>query len=460
MNKTGRVSWYARYVLLLLLLAYLVSYMDRIALSILVQPIQQDLALSDTKVSLLIGLAFVLLYSTMGVPLGRLADRGNRPLLIAAGMMVWCAATVACGFATGFASLLAARILVGLGEATLSPSSYSLIASYFPRERLATATSVYSLGVTFGGGLATYAVASISGLAADLHLLPDGGTGAWRTSFVLVGLMGLPVLLLFATVREPRRHASAAARVSSPPVAEVARHIRANADGYGLVLGGYVVMAISSLGIVLWGPTFYARVHGFSTAAIGSTFGLAMAVFGTAGLLLGGWLVDRLFARGRVDAAPRVVIGSLLLQTPLFAALYLVPDARMAEGLLYPAVFAMLLQGGLQGASIQLIAPERMRGVIVALFLMAANIIGMALGPLLIAQVGEAFGGGRGIGPALAIVTVATSLGGAALIAAGLGAFRRMAKDAARGQPEINQAGTTRIADGHTMPETPAISPS
>ena len=84
MNKTGRVSWYARYVLLLLLLAYLVSYMDRIALSILVQPIQQDLALSDTKVSLLIGLAFVLLYSTMGVPLGRLADRGNRPLLIAA----------------------------------------------------------------------------------------------------------------------------------------------------------------------------------------------------------------------------------------------------------------------------------------------------------------------------------------------------------------------------------------
>lgn len=427
MDRAGGVGWYARYVLVVLLLAYLVSYMDRIALSILVGPIQRDLALSDTKVSLLIGLAFVLLYSTMGVPLGRLADRGNRPLLIAAGMTIWCAATAASGFATGFASLLLARILVGLGEATLSPSSYSLIASYFPRERLATATSVYSLGVTFGGGLATYAVATISGLAADLHLLADGGTGAWRTSFVLVGLMGLPVLALVATLKEPRRHLTPEARADSPPVTEVARHLRDNKDAYGLVIGGYVVMAIASLGIVLWGPTYYARVHGLSTAQIGSGFGIAMAVFGTAGLLLGGWLSDRWFARGRVDAAPRVVIASLLLQTPLFAALYLVRDADVARWLLYPAVFAMLLQGGLQGASIQLIAPPRMRGVIVALFLMAANIIGMALGPLLIAQATEAFGGGRGIGPALALVTVVTSLGGAAMIAAGLPAFRRLA---------------------------------
>lgn len=432
MTSGRRSLAYPFYVLAQLLAAYVISYMDRIALSLMVDPIRVDLGLSDTSISLLIGLAFVLLYTSAGIPLGRMADTGNRPRLIVFGMILWCAATAASGLAAGFATLLVARILVGFGEATLSPASYSLIASYFPRERLALAISIYTLGITFGGGLATYLVGQITQAASGLSLFGLApGTGGWRTGFVIVGLIGVPFILLMLTVREPRRSGAAEAG-RAPPLAEVIAHIRGHFRAYGLILGGYAVMAMASLGVVLWGPVYFMRVHGLVQAEVGALFGFAMGICGTAGLLTGGWLADRFYARGIVDASPRIVIASLLLQTPLFMLVYLSTDTGLARMLLIPAMFAMLLQGGLQGASIQLIAPDRMRGLIVAIYLMMANVIGMALGPFVIALLNEQmFGGDGGIGRSLAVVTAVGSLSGAAMIFAGLPAFRRLA--AARG---------------------------
>lgn len=422
-----RTLVYPLYVLALLLAAYVISYMDRIALSLMVDPIRADLVLSDVSISLLIGLAFVLLYTSAGIPLGRMADTGHRPRLIIFGMILWCGATAACGLATGFTSLLIARILVGLGEATLSPASYSLIASYFPRERLALAISLYMLGVTFGGGLATYLVGVITAEMSGVSLFGLApGTEGWRTSFVIVGLLGIPFILLMLTVREPRR-GPVATSDEAPPLREVAAHLRQNLRAYGPILGGYAVMAMASLGTVLWGPTYFIRVHGLSQSEVGSLFGFAMGVCGTLGLITGGWLADRFYARGTVDAAPRIVIASLLLQTPLFVAVYLASDVSVARALLIPAMFAMLLQGGLQGASIQLLAPERMRGLVVAIYLMMTNVVGMALGPFLIALLNEhVYGGAGGIGRSLATLVAASSLGGAALIAAGLTSFRRL----------------------------------
>lgn len=419
---------YPFYVLALLLLAYVISYMDRIALSLMVDPIRQDLDLSDTRISLLIGFAFVLLYTTAGIPLGRMADTGNRPRLIVFGMILWCAATAACGLTTGFTTLLVARILVGFGEATLSPASYSLIASYFPKERLGFAISLYMLGITFGGGLATYIVGTVAAAAGNTSLFGvPPGTDGWRTAFLIVGMLGIPFIALMFTVREPRKGRDVTTP-PAPPLGEVLEHVRMHLGAYGPLLGGFGVMAIASLGVVLWGPAYFIRVHGLTQAEVGALFGLAMGLCGTVGLLAGGWLADRFYTRGTVDAAPRIVIVSLLLQTPLFLAVYLAPTAAMAKILLIPAMFAMLLQGGLQGASIQLVAPDRMRGLIVAIYLMLTNVIGMAIGPFLIAQFAErVFGGSHGIGMALATVTAASSLGGAAMIAAGLPAFRRLA---------------------------------
>lgn len=422
---------YPFYVLALLLSAYVISYMDRIALSLMVDPIRRDLGLSDLRMSLLIGFGFVLLYTTIGIPLGRLADVVNRPRLIVAGMIVWCAATVACGFATGFVTLLLARLFVGLGEATLSPASYSLIGTYFPRERMALAISIYTLGITFGGGLATYTVGLIAQAVAQVSVfgLPPG-TGGWRTAFVIVGCVGVPVILLMLTVREPR--ASAGPGTAAPSLREAWRYLRDNGRAYGLILGGYAVMAMTSLGAVLWGPTYFIRLHGMTPVEVGAMFGTAMGIGGTAGLLAGGWLADRLFARGTLDASPRTVVLSLLLQTPLFLLVYLSSDTAIARLALYPAIFAMLLQGGVQGATIQLVAPERMRGLIVGVYLMLTNVVGMALGPWLVALLNEAaFGGPSGIGRSLAVVSAASSLGGAAMIVLGLPAFRRLAAQTA-----------------------------
>ncbi len=419
---------YPLYVLALLLAAYVISYMDRIALSLMVDPIRQDLQLSDLSISLLIGLAFVLLYTSAGIPLGRLADTWHRPRLIIFGMVLWCAATSACGLATGFTSLLVARILVGFGEATLSPASYSLIASYFPRERLALAISLYMLGITFGGGLATYLVGTITSLVSDVSLfgLPPG-TDGWRTSFVLIGLIGVPFILLMFTVREPRR-GPIVTHDPAPPLREVIAHLRNNFATYGALLTGYAVMAMASLGVVLWGPTYFIRVHGLEQAEVGTLFGIAMGICGTLGLLTGGWLADRIYARGTKDASPRIVIVSLLLQTPLFLAVYLTRDTQIAKLLLIPAMFAMLLQGGLQGASLQLITPERMRGLVIAIYLMMTNVVGMAFGPFVIALLSEQlYGGDAGIGRSLATVTAVSSLSAAAMIYYGLPAFRRLA---------------------------------
>ncbi|MGB3626233.1 MAG: MFS transporter [Henriciella sp.] len=427
MNPRKKTPAYSWYVLILLLAAYVVAFMDRIALSLAVDPIRTDLNLTEVQISLLIGLAFVLLYTTAGIVLGRFADTGNRPRLIIIGMIVWCAATSASGLATGFATLLAARVLVGLGEATLSPASYSLISSYFPPTRLALATSVYTLGITLGSGIATWLVGMIVENSDKLNFFDVAeSTDGWRAGFVLIGLIGIPFILLMFTVRDPRSDGEDTDE-AAPSIGDVLGHLLQNRSAYGLVLGGYAVMAMASIAIVFWGPTYFMRVHDYSQGGVGALFGFGMAVCGTAGLLTGGWLADRLFARGLVDATPRLVLFSLTLQIPLFAVVYLTGSGSLAAYTLVPALFVMLIQGGLQGATIQLLAPRRMRGLIVAIYFMAANVIGMAVGPFVTALLVETvFGDPSSIGTALAVVTAGSSVIAIAMITAGLPAFRAL----------------------------------
>ena len=446
MDHRTKSTAYSYYVLGVLLAAYIIAFMDRIALSLAVDPIRSDLGLSEVQISLLIGLAFVMLYTTAGVVLGRLADTGNRPLLIIVGMILWCAATSASGLATGFGSLLLARILVGLGEATLSPTSYSLISSYFPPAQLALATSVYTLGITLGSGLATYIVGMVVAHSDALNIfsMPDS-TGGWRAGFVLIGLIGLPFILLMFTVREPRRTGESN-EGEAPSLPAVAVHIRDNIGAYGFILGGYAIMAMASVGVVFWGPTYFMRVHGMAQADVGALFGVGMGLCGTAGLLAGGWLADRLFARSVIDAAPRIVMASLAIQIPLFALVYLSSDGVVAARTLVPGLFVMLVQGGLQGATIQLLAPRRMRGLIVAIYFMMANIVGMAIGPFLTAFLTEkVFDDPLEIGTSLAVITAASSLVAIALIWKGLPAYRRLATQTNAGQFQA-PAGSTNQA--------------
>jgi MFS family permease len=206
---------YAWFVVGVLLLAYTLSFIDRMILSLLVGPIRADLGISDTQMSLLMGFAFAIFYSLLGVPLGWLADRGNRKALIVGGVAAWSLMTAVCGLARGYGGLFLARIGVGVGEATLSPAAYSMLGDYFPRERLGRAMAVYSIGVPLGSGVALVAGAFVvrfvtEGAPVPLPLL--GALEPWRLAFLIVGLPGLLVAALIAlAIREPARRGPGAA---------------------------------------------------------------------------------------------------------------------------------------------------------------------------------------------------------------------------------------------------------
>ena len=199
--------FYAWYVVSVLLIAQAFAFLDRMIMGLLVGPIRESFEISDTQFSLLAGLAFSLFYAVMGLPLSRIADKGNRRNLIAAGIGVWSLMTALCGLAKGYWSLFAARVGVGVGEATLGPAAYSMITDYFPKDVLARALSVYMIGVTLGSGLAymlgSAVVSYVEGM--DQIMLPlFGSMEGWQLTFVIIGLPGVLVsFLLLSTVKEP-----------------------------------------------------------------------------------------------------------------------------------------------------------------------------------------------------------------------------------------------------------------
>src|SRR5262245_37061055 len=201
---------YAWYVAIVLMLCNTLSFIDRQILGLLVTPIKAELGISDTSIGLLQGLAFGIFYTLLGIPMGRIVDNGNRRNLVAAGIFCWSLMTALCATARGFWTLFAARMGVGVGEATLSPSAFSLLSDYFPKERLGTALSVFSMGIFVGSGLALI----IGGLVI-------GAVGSWRLTFLIVGLPGLLATLLVFTLKEPLRKNLLGGKVSQLSLSEV-----------------------------------------------------------------------------------------------------------------------------------------------------------------------------------------------------------------------------------------------
>jgi MFS family permease len=424
LTQRGFGAAYPLYVVGVLLVAYILSFMDRTVMSLLIDPIRRDLALTDTSIGVLVGFGFVIVYSIAGLGLGRLADLKDRRVMIAVGMLIWSAATSASALSTGFMSLLAARILVGVGEASLSPASYSLIASYFRKERLGFATSVYALGTVLGSGIAAALIGGVAHLVGRSTAWFDisPGSGNWRLIFLAVGALGLPFVVLMFTIREPR----APAAKDGFTLYEAFEVLREHRRVFGGIMIGYAVMTIVSFTAVLWGPTYFIRLHGDTPGSIGSLFGVVMGIGGSAGVLVGGLLTDRLTRRGVLDAPPRVVVLSLLSQTVLFPAAYLSSTRSMAVGFFAAGIFFMAFQGGLQGASIAVLAHERMRGLTMAAYLLLANMIGMGCGPLIVGLITDhVFHSPLALGKSLAIVAVSSSLLAIAILIPTLQAFRQ-----------------------------------
>lgn len=253
----------ARLTLAVLTLAYVFSFLDRIVVNLLVEPMRRDLGLSDVQISLLMGLSFAVFYTLCGLPLGWLADRCDRRKLIAAGVAAWSLATAACGLARGFGGLFAARLVVGAGEATLTPAAHSMIADLFPRERLGRAMGVYALGIYIGSGLALLLGALAIRLAEQRTqwLLPlVGEVFPWQMVFVFVGLPGLLVALAVLALREPPRRDAQAPL----PWRETRAWLRSERRFLAHHLLGFGLLSLVAYASAAWIPSAFVRSFGWT----------------------------------------------------------------------------------------------------------------------------------------------------------------------------------------------------
>lgn len=383
-DRPSRSPAYAWFVVGVLALANCVSFIDRLILSLLVTPLKAELGLSDTSVSLLQGMAFALFYCFVGLGLARLADRASRKWIITAGVTLWCVMTSLSGTARAYWELFVYRVGVGVGEGTLSPSAYSLIAGYFPKERLALAVGVFSAGTTAGMGIAYLAGGAVIQWASSqgpVHVPLLGELSGWRLVFALVGALGLPVAILMLFVREPAR----APGFVPASVKEVLAHFRAHASRYGYVFAGYGATSITIYSVISWTPTFYARHYGESIASAAVALGVIALVGGLCGAFLGGAISDRLEQRGDAHAKLRVLFGCCLgLLLPAIVA-PMMPTMFSSAAVLFWTFFFGSAATGPAGAYVQSITPDRMRAQIGASYQLALTLAGATLGPLLTA---------------------------------------------------------------------------
>jgi MFS family permease len=374
-----REAWYAVTVLMV---AYLFSYVDRQILSMLVGPIRADLGLSDTQVTLLHGLAFAVCYTLLGVwPIGKWADTGNRRNVIAGGVFLWSLATALCGRAYSYGALFAARIGVGVGEAALTPSAYSMIADYFPPERRGRALSLFATGVYFGIGAAimiTGLVVQQVAAAPSVELPLLGEVRSWQVAFLVLGPPGILVALWLLTVREPARRGRLDA--AQPGFGAVLRYMRQNARFYASLTFGISLLTMLFNAVAFWVPAHLIRVHGFEPVRIAFTYGPIMFVFGALGIVAGGWLADRLRSRGGLDAEMRVGAWSALALWPVALFTFQVRDPDLMVASLAPLLFLSSFPFGAAAAAIQLVTPNQFRARASALYLLVINLTGIGFG--------------------------------------------------------------------------------
>lgn len=423
--EAGRADWRAWLTVAVLLLAYTFSFIDRSILSLLVVPIRRDLGLSDTQFSLLHGLAFAIFYTGLGLPIARLADRSSRRVIMAAGIFVWSLATAACGLARGFAQLFGARILVGVGEAALSPAAYSMIADLFPRRLLGRALGVYNTGVFLGAGLALIIGGAVVAAVADATVaLPVvGSVAGWQVTFLVVGLPGVLIAALVLLLREPDRRDGDQAQ---PPVREVLAFLWRHRGAFAAHFFGFSAVALFYNALFAWSPALLIRRFGLGGGEAGLYLGVITLVFGTAGIYAGGWLADALAGRGRSDAVLRTGLLACAGIVPLAVAAPLAPGLGWTLAAYCPLMFFVSMPWAAAAAGLQLVSPARMRAQVSALYLFVINLAGIGLGPTVAALLTDrVFGADAALPWSLALVGVAGPALGAALLAAGRPAYRR-----------------------------------
>lgn len=362
--------WAATWPLAMLTLISVFNYLDRSLLGLALPAIKQEMAVSDTALGLVSGLAFVVIYSLLGIPIGWAADRYSRRSIIAVGLAFWSAMTAATGWVTNIWQLAAARFLMGAGEATSTAPANSMIADLFPAARRPLALALYGTAAT----ISYAALFPLAGWIAEQY--------GWRTMFMAAGVPGLLLAGLFVlTVREPARTAPPPSRELSPS-GSLMRDIRelfANRC-FVWIFAGVTFMGANVWAAGAWTPTFFARVHGMGMAEAAAAIGPARGIFGAAGILAGGFLVDRMRAG---SLSWRVGLPALAcLATGPAEVLFLLGESTAAwfTGFALTSFFTLIHQGPIYAAVVNIVG-ERRRALGVAMVLLGASLIGNIVGP-------------------------------------------------------------------------------
>ncbi|MFO0337089.1 MAG: spinster family MFS transporter [Pseudomonadota bacterium] len=408
--RDDRDSAYAWYVVALLTIAYCVAFIDRQVLNLLVDPIQQDFALTDVEISLLQGLAFMGAYIVFGPPFGRWSDTGHRRNILVLGVVIWSVFTVLCGLAPGYWTLFGARAGVGAAEACLIPAAWSLISDYFTREKLARAMSIFLMGPYLGGGLALIfgglVIGSTEAIGAAVPAL-DAYSG-WRLTFILVGLPGVLIALWLLTVREPPRRAIASGAVEDRrfSMREVAAFLWAGRAFFLRFYAGMSLIIIVLYALPAWMPAYLMRAHGADAASVGVQYGALVLVMGSLGVLGGPVLGRWLSARGYDDTPVRVAGFAALALVPFCVALAFAPTAGAALALAAAATFCYSFPQAMAASALQFAAPNRMRGIVSSIYVFLASVMGLGIAPTLVALLTDTvFRDPNRVGESLAIVS-------------------------------------------------------
>ncbi|MFQ5634585.1 MAG: spinster family MFS transporter [Gammaproteobacteria bacterium] len=382
---------YAWYVAVVLTLAHIISFLDRQVLSLLVAPIKRDLEISDTQMSLLMGLAFAIFYTVMAVPIGRLADRRSRRNIITVGIAAWCAMTAACGIARNYWQLFLARVGVGVGEATLTPSALSMLSDYFPLHKRGAAIGFYNMGVSVGAGIAYIVGGQVIGFVMNsppITVPVVGELFAWQTVFLLVGLPGLIVALAMRTVREPQRHGKielAGADTGQVSLREAMNFFARRGKTYGglaLIVSGSTILGY---GFLSWIPSMFERTWGLTMPQVATSLGLVLLVAGPIGVNGGGRLADRWFRQGHKDAHLRVMLISAPLMLVSSAVLPLMPTPELALLMFVPHILGAAGITAAGGAALMVITPNQLRAQATAIYYFIISLAGLTLGPTSVA---------------------------------------------------------------------------
>ncbi|MFA6117436.1 MAG: MFS transporter [Sphingomonas sp.] len=396
MISTRNSPAYRWYVVCLLLLIFILSYLDRYIPTLLIEPIKKSMGLSDLQVGLLLGPAFSLFHVLVGIPLGWYADRANRKYLLIAGIIVWCAMTVGSGLVNTFILLLICRLGLGIGEAVVSPSSVSIISDYFDRKERARAISLFMAGPYLGAGLAFLGGGVVVRWLETLGPMQFPMIGAlepWHMAFLLVGAPGFVFAALMLTVREPERHEKIA---PTQGFGTAFGYILKRWRGFGaLFVGSSCNFAISTL--AFWNIPLFQRVWGWNVAEIGAVTGLFYFTAGPIGTALAVWL-QRSLAQNHADGSMRVLIVGLLIGVPASALYPIMPTAQLAVALMFLAFIGKSVATAGGPSSMALITPGEIRGQSLAIYNTVIALIGPLFGPPLVGWAIDLSGDPKSIG--------------------------------------------------------------